>query len=373
MIHLIAKRMRKSGFTLIELLVVIAIIAVLIALLLPAVQQAREAARRTQCKNNLKQLGLALHNYHDVFGRFVFATGGTDLPGNDTSNWSRLSGLIPLCPYMDQAPLFNQIASGGTIDGTTDPNIPGPWRPMGAAPWRDNYPPWRRQIATLRCPSESGNAAAWIQTGRTSYGFCYGDTAQNINDGGQWSSSRRARGVFYLFSGLGLRDITDGSSNTILMSEIGIAFGDGVANDVQGQVSQSTVNWTNPSACLALVQNGSWTGGANITGWRGQRWCDGNISNTGFQTILPPNSPSCSESTWDGGSGIFSAGSRHVGGVQVLMGDGAVRFISQNIDAGNNRSGDVYESGNTSIGGRSPYGVWGGLGTRNGNEIVGEF
>jgi len=198
---------------LIELLVVIAIIAVLIALLLPAVQQAREAARRTQCKNSLKQLGLALHNYHDVFGRFVFATGGTDLPADDTSNWSRLGGLVPLCPYLDQAPLFNQIATGGMIEGT------GPWNPMGAAPWRDAYPPWRRQLSVLRCASEPGNAASWIQTGRTSYGFCFGDTARNINDGGQWTSNRKARGCFYLWSNLGLRDITDGSSNTILWAK----------------------------------------------------------------------------------------------------------------------------------------------------------
>ena len=100
----------RSGFTLIELLVVIAIIAVLIALLLPAVQQAREAARRSQCKNNLKQMGLALHNYHDVFNMFVYGKGGTRGNGNtarNDGNYNRRSGMVSLLPYFDGAPQFN--------------------------------------------------------------------------------------------------------------------------------------------------------------------------------------------------------------------------------------------------------------------------
>src|SRR5690606_28625210 len=113
----VLKHDRRSGFTLIELLVVIAIIAILIALLLPAVQQAREAARRTQCKNNLKQVGLALHNYHDVFGSFTYKSGGTDRPPSSApcnlGNARRRSGWVGLLPYIDQGPLYNQIESGG--------------------------------------------------------------------------------------------------------------------------------------------------------------------------------------------------------------------------------------------------------------------
>jgi prepilin-type N-terminal cleavage/methylation domain-containing protein len=362
--------LRRKGFTLIELLVVIAIIAVLVALLLPAVQQAREAARRSQCKNNLKQFGLALHNYHDVYGRFVFGTGGTDLPANDTSNWARLSGLVPLTPYIDNAPLFNQIAAGGMINtgGVTS----GPWNPMGAAPWRDDYPPWRTQLAILRCPSETGRGTNWPKSGRTSYGFSMGDTARNNNDGGVWTTGRPSRGMFFLYSSMGIRDILDGASNTMLMGEIGTAI-EGNRQDIIGQVARSSVNYGNPAACLAMVQNGSWIPSADLQGYRGQRWCDGNGCNTMFTAILPPNSPSCSENTWDGSSGIYSAGSRHPGGIHVVMGDGAVRFISNNINAGNSTSPDVYESGTLAVGGRSPYGIWGGLSTRASNEILGDF
>src|SRR5262245_48623779 len=123
-------RRGRFGFTLIELLVVIAIIAVLVALLLPAVQQAREAARRSQCKNNLKQLGLALHNYHDVYGIFPFECGGTGWTGNGTGNWARLSGMVVLTPYIDQAPLWNQISNklpGGVVAGFYPAMGPEPW------------------------------------------------------------------------------------------------------------------------------------------------------------------------------------------------------------------------------------------------------
>ena len=353
------KWLRRKGFTLIELLVVIAIIAVLVALLLPAVQQAREAARRSQCKNNLKQFGLALHNYHDVFGRFVFGTGGTD-NGSDSSNWSRLSGIVPLTPYLDNAPLYNQVSGG----------LPG-FNPMGPAPWRDDYQPWRTQLAISRCPSETGRGTNWPHIGRTSYGFCIGDTIRGNNEGGQWSN-RKARGMFFLYSSMGIQDILDGSSNTILMAEIGTAI-EGNRQDIIGQVAQGAVNTANPGACLGMIVNGSWISSANLAGWRGQRWTDGNGSNTMFTTILPPNSPSCSNSTWDGDWGIYSAGSRHTGGVQVVMGDGAVRFVSQNINVGNVNSPDVYESGTTAIGGRSPYGVWGALGTRASAEVIGDF
>jgi prepilin-type N-terminal cleavage/methylation domain-containing protein len=364
MVKSFLRRARLSGFTLIELLVVIAIIAVLVALLLPAVQQAREAARRSQCKNSLKQLGLALHNYQEAYNSFVFATGGTDLPASDASNWSRLNGLIPLTPYMDQTPLFNQISAGGTIQGT------GPWNKMGPAPWRDDYPLWRTQVASLRCASETGRGTDWPRSGRTSYAFCFGDSIRDVHGGGLWNRNAPIRGMFGLYTSFGLSDCLDGSSNIILMGEIGTAISDGNPSDIIGQVVQSVGGLdTNPAICLTKVVNNAYIAGAPITGWRGQRWADGNISNSGFQTILPPNSPNCGVSTWDGDWGVFSAGSRHAGGAHVLMGDGAVRFVSNSIDTGNKSAPDPNSTGR----GKSPYGIWGALGTRASGETIGDF
>src|SRR5574339_664627 len=134
----------RRGFTLIELLVVIAIIAILIALLLPAVQQAREAARRTQCRNHLKQIGLALHNYHDNFTMFMPKSGGTN-PGNPchNGNSNRRSGWAALLPYIDQAPLSNIIETGGlpatsTCSGSVVGTPVSPGGPCGWCAWT----PW---------------------------------------------------------------------------------------------------------------------------------------------------------------------------------------------------------------------------------------
>ncbi len=355
------EKKRRRAFTLIELLVVIAIIAILIALLLPAVQQAREAARRTQCKNNLHQLGLALHNYHDVFNTFQSGTGGTD-NGGDTSNWSRLGGLPALLPYIEQAGLYQQIMSGGVIPGSATT-----WNPNGPAPWRDDYPAWRNQLKAFQCPSESARGPGWPRIGRTNYAFCFGDSIIENNQSGNWNSSRPIRGMFGLQTAFGFRDMPDGSSNTLLMGEICVAEENNRA-DYKGNIADFDAS-SNPALCLAQVVNQQYAPGVTMRTWRGDRWCEGNASSTGFLTVLPPNSPSCSAGGWDGQWGLYSSASRHTGGVQVLLGDGSARFISENIDTGNKSAADPNSSG----GGKSPYGIWGGLGTRGRGEIPGEF
>src|SRR5688572_26703413 len=134
------RRRQSAGFTLVELLVVIAIIGVLVALLLPAVQAAREAARRSQCSNALKQLGLALHNYADVFKVFPPRRGGTgSSTPPDNANQNRLSAFIPLLPFIEQKPLADSIAAGGTYNGKTFP-------PNGPMVWHGSYPPFNTQV-----------------------------------------------------------------------------------------------------------------------------------------------------------------------------------------------------------------------------------
>ena len=357
----------RFGFTLIELLVVIAIIAILIALLLPAVQQAREAARRTQCKNNLKQLGLALHNYHDVYNRFCFGKGGTintpnaGMPLAQQSNWNRLGGLVPLLPYIEQNNLAQQIAAGGTFNGTT-------FRPNGPYPWEDAYTPWRTQIPAYLCPSDSQPEQSWnggrSPAAKNNYGFCYGDSVLQSAENGQQSS----RGMFTFQRCYSFADDLDGSSNTVMMADLVRTTG---GREKLGSTGVVTGTDTNPNACnLALnpANKNEFGPSVQIVGWSGDRWCDANTSNTGINTVLPPNSPRCSNDAWDGRWGIYSSQSRHTGGVQVLLGDGSVRFVSESIDSGNSS----YNGGEVT-GGRSPYGIWGALGSKSGTEVPGEF
>jgi len=369
---------RRRAFTLIELLVVIAIIAILIALLLPAVQQAREAARRTQCKNNLHNLGLALHNYHDAHKMFPYNKGGTNSQGGSCGsigagqmcNDGRGSGFVILLPYIDQAPLYNQISSPLIANGITFP-------PMGPHTWTEQYPPWRQELAVLNCPSEAGGNIDWgaQQWGSSTYAFSMGDTMDWNNTGSQEWLGGAPRGAFYEYSSLSLTDLRDGSSNTVLMGEIGNWDGSG---DVQGGIAVVSGQQVteNPSLCLATATGGQYNASVQLRTERGQKWHDGGMHYTGFNTVLPPNSPSCTEFNDEWHWGVFSAGSRHEGGVHVLMGDGAARFISENIDAGTPTS-DVLDSSGTAPNdrgrGRSPFGVWGALGTIRQGETVGEF
>ena len=298
-------RRSTRGFTLIELLVVIAIIAVLIALLLPAVQQAREAARRTQCKNNLKQLGLALHNYHDTFNMFPIQT---SMGPAVKYHWS---WIVMVLPFLDQAPLYNQ--ANFSLDGlNTTVNSSGV----------SNRSIISRNLTAALCPSDPlsstpatrADDATGVVLGLTNYAACVGDHA-NIttttgaqsgpyNYGNNCVNASQCRGVITRYGwSARMRDLTDGTSNTMMVGEVV------------------------PSKCL----------------W--EDWGHQNFATTAhgpnylFATMTAGN-PEC--------IGYYSW---HTGGVQVLMGDGTVRFISENI------SGTTYNA----------------LASRAGGETVSEF
>jgi prepilin-type N-terminal cleavage/methylation domain-containing protein len=353
----------KKGFTLIELLVVIAIIAILIALLLPAVQQAREAARRTQCKNNMKQLGLALHNYHDVYGRFPYRKGGgVTIPGasgNARGNANRLSGYVGLLPYLEQAPLFAIIQAGDPAGGI----------PVGGPPGWAAWGPWNSPLNMLLCPSDGRDA----DTRRANnYMFNVGDTSRGVNN------NRPVRGMFGYQNCVRIRDVTDGTSNTLAMSEH-IRFNRGInavgAQEVSVRMGQATavatIN-TNPGSCLAVADGDYFVTGTVVKGMRGRALWDGQAERNGFNTILGPNKPSCSRTNnpnADSNDSILPPSSFHTGGVQVLMTDGSARFISDNIDTGNLAAVTPAAAASSP----SPYGVWGALGTKAGSEVIGEF
>ena len=279
----------KKGFTLIELLVVIAIIAILIALLLPAVQQAREAARRSQCKNNLKQIGLALHNYHETYRNFppafIYETDTNNCAGspcNDPSwAWSAM-----ILPFVDQAPAFNSLE-------------PGPTKLSQAIGDPAKLAILQNTIPVFRCPSDTGKNLYGLtisgeQTSRSNYPGVNGErTEVRLNDG---------RGIFGARNNsVKIRDITDGSSNTIAVGER--------ASKIIGNTNDSYTHW---AGVRESNQNGS--------GWRGA------FEVTGV-TSFPINS---AESVHWRYRGWFS--SMHQGGAHFLLGDGAIRFISENID-----------------------------------------
>lgn len=304
------KTRRTRGFTLIELLVVIAIIAVLIALLLPAVQQAREAARRSQCKNNLKQLGLAMHNYHDTFNTFAIGAMGHGSSPSDL----RICFFQSILPYVEQSAMYNQVnfaapswatmTTLGTTYATTNTLI-------------------MTQVPVFMCPTDPNSGKRQVSTGVRGFYSNYltvnGSTAMG-------NASTTQNGIFYIISSTRMRDITDGTSNTAMLAEI------------------------------LLTPESIYDG-------RGRVW-ESYDGNTFVSTLNPPNSTiadrigqACGDSVNPRipcaatGSFQMAARSSHTGGVHMVLADGAVRFVSDNINTA----------------------TWNNLGARNDGVVLGDF
>lgn len=341
----------KRGFTLIELLVVIAIIAILIGLLLPAVQKVREAAARMKCQNNLKQLGIALHSYHDGTGalpirEFRYATGYA----------GRLSGLIELLPYIEQDNLYKTVATSvSTTSGVTvNPSYP----------WDGGFAPWTQTIQTLLCASDASPPTG---TGvkHTNYMLCSGDSI-DLHTNNPTNNTRGMFGRDTNVNGKGfkLTDVADGLSNTLAMSER-------VRGNTQVQKTLTYSlggSWfTTPAQCTSLFNSSTrqWsTGYARLGAWAGVRWADGGMGFGGLTTAAGPNSVSCAWNDHDAQPGLYPPSSNHSGGANGLMGDGSVRFIRDSINTGNQNAAG------TALNTISPFGVFGAMGTRNGGETV---
>lgn len=354
------KSNRLSGLTLIELIFVVFVILMLLALFMPSLRTGRGTSRRMQCGNKLKQLGLALHNYHDSHGYFPPALGGTGRGASPFhGNANRLSGLVPLLPFMEQQTLWDAIAAPSTYN---DVDFPA----MGPAPWIEEYTPWQSRLDAFRCASAEENDEESSHP-MTNYGFCIGDVARDIH------KPNDRLGMFLSPIRTTFDDITDGTSNTIAMGEVGTRSGRTAIG--QYAVFQSKNILDNPNLCREQLDSRHPERYAKNTRLsklgRGRRWADGAASSSLFNTILPPNSPSCAIDGWQAVDGIYSAGSFHSGGVYVAMFDASIDFVSESIDSGDATHPTRKLSqlqGEEPV--PSPYGVWGALGTANRSDQV---
>ena len=354
----------RKGFTLVELLVVIAIIGILIGLLLPAVQAAREAARRMQCTNNLKQIGLALQNYHDTNLSFPpMRTSPSDDASYGAVAWGCVGFYVALYPFMEQTARWNAVSSQGNTG----------W----ANVWMCSTKEFQEPLKMLACPSDSvANQPSHTNNAqRGSYMGSVGDATVTVSESGV-----NKRGFFP--GGIGvtrapyngvktntMSAMIDGTSNTLAIIEA--CTGDSAScQKVKGGTVIASAG--TPNACISYIKtddnkvyNTSYVLGES----RGYVHTDGRPAVMGVQTILPPNSASCTTDPHCGwGWCYMSASSYHAGGVNGLRVDGSVAFYSDTIDCGTHL-GDNYNSYTTQDPiGKSPFGVWGALGSRDGGE-----
>jgi prepilin-type N-terminal cleavage/methylation domain-containing protein/prepilin-type processing-associated H-X9-DG protein len=307
-----ARRATHSGFTLIELLVVIAVIGILVALLLPAVQAAREAARRASCTNNLRQLGIAMHNYHDTNNNLPVARNPFPLVH---------SALARLLPFVEQENVQKLIDFGVPVAHTS------------------NQLASQTTVKLFVCPSDGagGRVPGSIHAG-TNYVAC--------NGSGTLAYGLIASGDgMFTQTNLGFRDLIDGLSNTAAMSESILGHGNTSTGATPADYRREVLEVPGgsdptPTACAAAA--GVWSG------QRGAKWIDGHYGNSLYNHFYTPN-----PQTWDCGNGSHNKGlstarSRHPGGVNLLIADGSVRFVPETIDLT----------------------TWRALATRNGGEVA---
>ena len=393
----------KHGFTLVELLVVIAIIGMLIALLLPAVQAAREAARRMQCTNHVKQWTLAVHTFSDAQNRipnngwdkmWCVPVNGVDINerphGVDVFSWR-----TPLLAFVEQMAFADELAAGIAWAQAQNPYPVQEDCYIGhGAGWRWDYHmgntsvhghsnlPFAFIFPILGCPSDGNFNHRANQPNPSNYVGCGGDAMI----GWGWGEIRFKRGMF----GSGHRDhmgvmtlavASDGTSNTMCFSETCIGRGDS-DRTIKGGVALASIHGSAASICAAmrgqnkqLLGNDFWDwekgGGAHLG------WGDSRNPVSMYQAALPPNSPSCRH--WDNDCSQISASSYHPGGVSVSMLDGSVRFVSETVDCGDitkrNGAGNNDQGGTgDQVGyghqwnGPSTAGVWGAMATPAGGE-----
>lgn len=351
----------RRAFTLIELLVVISIIALLVAVLLPAIQAAREAARRLQCNNNLRQIGLALHNYHETQGVLPWTQGyvATRFPtikdgrspraGGNGEEWTTFGALALMLPHLEQAPIYNSINFCFGANWFLLPNASDPLQGTAI----------NVTIATFLCPSDSSGI------GRNNY---MASNGANFD----WFSKSPASGPLTRPTETngcngGIVDVTDGLSNTLAFSERLLGDGNPNRNSMSdifmpAMSSNGFVPWsnllTNPKAqaylnmtAIPACDDYAAKNPTKTWNWSGFHWASGNYHQSVFNLALPPNSPHRDCSPYPATAmamGFYTARSGHPGGVNGLMADGSVRFFKNSIH---------------------PW-TWMALGTRAGGELI---
>ncbi len=366
---------RRGGFTLIELLVVIAVIGVMVGLLLPAVQAAREAARRMQCGNNLKQIGLGLHNYHSTFGIFPDSTTSAAANGNACQN-GFFSWMAMILPQIEQASLYDSIDfSRGLADNCTLPNTSA-YRSILISALHRNAAASAVQVPTYLCPSDVWDLNEDMGTARTapgSYaanvGWPMGASMPDSNapisrHNGFMALRNPRREIPWHVDRISARDVTDGLSNTAAVSErliqslIPVAgpFGDlmYVTRSASDQALMSYCGGSTGSS-RDLARWITYCGGVTVADPtyskpHGRAWISGwTMAANTYMHVFPPGQRNCHlYGGEDNGQNIVTPSSRHIGGMHTLMGDGRVAFLTTSIDRP----------------------IWWSIGSRNGSEVA---